>query len=55
MMIMTMNCLCGMVDQREAFTLFPTETIVRSSPLRISDAPQVGFEPVQNTGSDFVE
>ena len=29
MMMMMMNCFCGIVDRRKAFVLFPDETIVR--------------------------
>ena len=29
MMMMMMNCVCGMADRRKVFTLFPVGTIVR--------------------------
>ena len=54
--MMMMNCFCGMVDQRKAFSLISSwDHCQRSSPLRISDTPRAGFEPVQNLSSDFVE
>ena len=28
-MMMMMNCFCGMVDRRKAFSLFPVGTIIR--------------------------
>ena len=50
------NCFCGMVDWRKAFSLISSRGhCQRSSPLRISDAPQAGFEPAQNLSSGFVE
>ena len=50
------NCFCGMVDRRKAFSLISSRGhCQRSSPLRISDAPQAGFEPAQNLSSGFVE
>ena len=47
---------CGMVvtDERR-LALFPAGTIVRSSPLRISDMPRAGYEPAQNLSSGLVE
>ena len=39
--IMMMNCFCGMVDRRKAFSLiFSWDHCQRSSPSRISDTPQ---------------
>ena len=53
---MTMNFFCGMVDRRKAFGLISTrEHRQRSSPSRISNTPQAGFEPVQNLISGFIE
>ena len=51
-----MNCFCGMVDRRKAFSLISSlDHCQRSSPSRISDTPRAGFEPVQNLSSGFVE
>ena len=56
MMMMIMNCFCGMVDRRKAFSLiFSRDHCQRSSSSRISDTPRAGFEPAQNLSSDFVE
>ena len=56
MMMMMMNCFCGMVDRRKAFSLISSrDHCQRSSPSRISDTPRAGFEPAQNLSSDFVE
>ena len=53
---MTMNCFCGMVDRRKAFSLISSRGhCQRSSPSQISDTPRVGFESAQNLSSDFVE
>ena len=47
---------CGMVDQRKAFSLISScDHCQRSSPSRISDTLQAGFEPVQNLNSGIVE
>ena len=46
----------GMVDRREAFILISSrDHCQRSSPPRISNSPQAGFEPAQNMISGFVE
>ena len=46
MMMMRMNCLCGMVDRRKEFSLISSRDYCqRSSPSRISDPPRAGFEP----------
>ena len=51
-----MNCFCGMVDRRKAFSLISSrDHCQRSSPSRISDTPRAGFEPAQNLSSGFVE
>ena len=56
LMMMMMNCFCGMVDQRKAFSLISSQDhCQRSSPSRISDMPQAGFESAQNQSSGFVE
>ena len=56
MMMMTMNYFYGMVDRRKAFSLISSrDRCQRSSPSRISDTPQAGFEPVQNISSGLVE
>ena len=53
---MMMNCFCGMVDRRKAFSLISSrDHCQRSSPSRISDTPRAGFEPAQNLSSDLVE
>ena len=49
---MMMNCFCGMVDRRKAFS---RDHCQRSSPSRISDTPRAGFEPAQNLSSGFGE
>ena len=49
MMMMMMNCFCGMVDRRKAFSLISSrDHCQRSSPSWISDTPRAGFEPAQN-------
>ena len=52
---MMMNCFSGMVDQQKAFSLFSSWDHCPRSSLRISDTPQVGFEPAQNLGSGVIE
>ena len=55
-MMMMMNCFCGMVNQRKVFSLISSwDHCQRSSPSRISDTPQAGFEPAQNLSSGLVE
>ena len=55
-LMMMMNCFCGMVDRRKAFSLISSwDHCQRSSPSRISDMPQAGFEPAQNLSSGLVE
>ena len=55
-LMMMMNCFCGMVDWRKAFSLiFSRDHCQRSSPSRISDTPRAGFEPAQNLSSGLVE
>ena len=55
-MMMIMNCFCGMVDRRKAFSLISSwDHCQRSSPSRIFDTPRAGFEPVQNLSSALVE
>ena len=45
-----------MVKRRKAFSLISSRGhCQRSSPLRISNTPQVGFEPAQNLSSGLVE
>ena len=44
MMIMMMNCFCGMVERRKAFSLISSrDQCQRSSPPRISDTPDQGL------------
>ena len=55
-MVMMMNCFCGMADQQKAFSLISSQDhCQRSLPLRISDTPWTGFEPVPNLNSGLVE
>ena len=54
--MMMINCFCGMVDQRQTFSLISSrDHYQRSSPSRIFKTPQTGFEPVQNLSSCLVE
>ena len=47
--IMMMNCFCGMVDQRMALSFISSrDHCQKSSPSRISETPQAGFEPAHN-------
>ena len=56
MMMMMMNCLCGMVDRRKACSLISSRWhFQRSSPSRISDTPPAGFEPAPKLSSGSVE
>ena len=56
MMIMMMNCFCGMVDRRKAFSLISSwDHCQRSSPSWTSDTLWTGFEPVHNLSSGLVE
>ena len=51
-----MNCFGGMIDWRKVFSLISSwDHCQRFLPLRISDTPQAGFEPVQNLSSGLVE
>ena len=56
MMMMMMNCFCGMVDRRKALSLVSSgDHRQRSSSPRISDTPRAGLEPAQNLSSGFAE
>ena len=56
MIMMIINCFCGMVDRRKVFSLISSwDHCQRSSPSRISDTPRAGFEPAQNLSSGLVE
>ena len=56
MMMMMMNCFCGMVDRRKAFSLISSRNHCQiSSPPRISDTRRAGIEPAQNLSSGLVE
>ena len=56
MIMMMMNCFCGMVDRRKTFSLISSrDHCQRCSTSRISDTPQAGFEPAQNLSSGLVE
>ena len=55
-MMMMMNCFCGMVDRRKAFSLISSrDHCQRSSPSWISNTLRAGFEPAQNLSSGFIE
>ena len=55
-MMIIMNCFCGMVDRRKAFSVISSWVhCKRSSPTRISDTPRLGYEPAQNLSSGLVE
>ena len=55
-MMMMINCFCGMVDRRKAFSLISSrDHCQRSSPSRISDMPRAGFEPAQGLSSGLLE
>ena len=55
MMMMMMSCFCGMVDGRKTFSLISGRDLCqRSSPSRISNMPQAGFEPAENLSSGFL-
>ena len=56
MMIMMMNCFCGMVDREKRFSLISSrDHCQKSPPSRISDTLRAGFEPAQNLSLAFVE
>ena len=56
MMMMIINCFCGMVDQWKAFSHISSQDhCQRSSPSKITDMLQAGFEPAQKLSSGFVE
>ena len=56
MMMTVMNCFCGMVDRRKAFSLNTSmDHCQRSSPSRVSDTPRGRFEPAQTQCLSFVE
>ena len=51
-----LNCFCGMADQRKTFSLISShDHCQRSSPSRITDMLQTGFEPARNVSSGLVE
>ena len=55
-MRMMINCFCGMVDRRKAFSFISSrDHCQRSSPSQISDTPRAGFEPAQYLSSGLVE
>ena len=54
-MMMMMNYFCDVVDRRKTFSLISSrDHRRRSSPSRISNTSQAGFEPVQNLSSGLV-
>ena len=55
-MMMMMNCSCGMIDWRKAFSLISSrDHCRRSSPSRISDTPRARFKPAPSLSTGFVE
>ena len=53
---MMMNCFCGMVDQRNMFSLISRrDHFQRPSPSPISETPRAGFESAQSLSSGLVE
>ena len=55
-MMMKMNCFCGIVDRRNTFSLISSrDHCPRSSPSRISNTPRSGIEPTQKLSSGLVE
>ena len=49
LIMMMMNCFCGMLDRRKAFSLISSrDHFQRCLPSRISDTPRAGFEPAQH-------
>ena len=55
-MMVMMNCFCGMVDQRKAFSLISNQDHCSPCSLwRISDTTRAGFDPVQNLSSKVVQ
>ena len=54
LMMMMMNCFCGMVDRRKAFSLISSQDHCQRSS-RISNMPRAGFKPEQNLSSGLVE
>ena len=56
MMIMMMNCFCGVVDRRKVFSfIFSRDHCQRSSPPWIFDATWAWFETAQNLSPGLVE
>ena len=56
MMMMMMNCFCGMVNQRDALSLISSQVHCQiSSSSRTSGTPRAGHKPAQNLSSDLVE
>ena len=55
-LMMMMNCFCGMVDRRKVISLISSrDHCQRYSPSRISDTPRAGFQPAQDLSSGLVE
>ena len=56
MMMKMMNCFCGMVDRRKAFSLISSrDHCQRSSPSRICDTPWAEFDLAQKLSLGLVE
>ena len=55
-MKMMMNCFCGTVDLRKAFSLISSRDHCQiSSPSQIFEMPRAGFEPMPNLNLGFDE
>ena len=55
MIVMMINCFCGMVGRRKAFSLISSrDHRQRFSTSRISDTLRAEFEPVQNLSSGII-
>ena len=56
MMMIMVNCFCGMVDWRKMFSLISNwDHCQRYSPSRTSDTTWAGFEPAQSLSSGLAE
>ena len=56
MMMMMMNCFCGLVDRQKAFSFISSQDFFQGFlPSPISETSQAGFGPVLNQSSGFVE
>ena len=56
LIVMIMNCVCGMINRRKVFSLISSwDHCQRSSTSRISNTTWIGFKPFQNLSSGLVE